>query len=148
MFCPACGTDLADGARFCSSCGAPTQGQQDQKNAPDSGDALHIPSSIADRLPSLVRTELSRLSPERQSQFVEEYRRKSKSVGMAYFLWFTIGLHYLYLNKVGTQLFYWFSFFGLLIWSIIDIFRIPGMVHDYNRDVATDVLRDMKILAN
>ena len=35
---------------------------------------------------------------------------------------------------------------GLFIWMIVDIFRIPGMVRGYNRDVATDVLRDLKII--
>ena len=65
-------------------------------------------------------------------------------MGLAYFLWFIIGLHYLYLNQAGWQFFYWFTLGGFFIWTIIDLFRIPSMTNSYNKDTAINVLRDMR----
>ncbi len=108
----------------------------------------YLPSSISDSLPSMVKVELIKMSPEKQALFVEEYRRKRKNTGIAYVLWFVIGLHYVYLGKIGWQFFYWITLAGLLIWGFIDLFRIPGMVKNYNKDIAMDVFRDLKMTSS
>src|SRR5579884_4011680 len=100
-----------------------------------------IPASIADNLPAMVRNELGKLPAHRQEEFVEEYRRKAKSAGPAYLLWLLLGWHYIYLRKWGIQFLFWLTLGGFFIWWIVDLFRIPGMVRDYNKDVAVDVLR-------
>ena len=105
----------------------------------------YLPNSISDSLPSMVKVELIKMPPEKQALFVEEYRRKKKSTGVAYVLWFIIGLHYMYLGKVGWQFFYWVTIAGLLLWGFIDLFRIPGMVSNYNKDIAMDVFRDLRM---
>ncbi|MGB2800392.1 MAG: TM2 domain-containing protein [Dehalococcoidia bacterium] len=107
-----------------------------------------IPVSVADLLPAMVRGQLAKLPAEQQAEFVEEFRRKRKSTGLAYLLWFIIGLHYVYLGKLGWQIFYWLTFGGFLIWMFIDIFRMPSMVRNYNRDVAVDVFRTLKIITS
>lgn len=108
---------------------------------------LLIPASIADNLPSMVRNELAKLSAQKQEEFIEEYKRKAKSIGVAYVLWFLLGWHYIYLRKWGLQVLYWVTLAGLLIWMIADAFRIPGMIRDYNKDIATDVLRNLKAIS-
>ncbi|MDD5190993.1 MAG: TM2 domain-containing protein [Dehalococcoidales bacterium] len=108
----------------------------------------YIPESISDKLPSMVKIELFKLPPEKQTLFLEEYKRKKKNTGISYVLWLVIGLHYMYLGKVGWQFFYWFTLGGIGIWAFIDIFRMPGMVNNYNRDVAVDVFRDLKMLSS
>ena len=95
----------------------------------------------------MVRNEVSSLAPERQEEFVEEYRRKAKSGGMALFLWF-LGLHYAYVGKWGLFLLFLFTMGGFFIWWFIDIFRVVGMVRNHNKDVAVDVLRNMKTIRN
>ena len=45
-----------------------------------------IPPFIWDILPSVVREGLNELPASRQEQFVEEYRRKEKSIGITYLL--------------------------------------------------------------
>ena len=45
---------------------------------------LYIPSSIATQLPSMVRNELAKLPAQKQEEFIEEYKRKSKSLAIAY----------------------------------------------------------------
>jgi TM2 domain-containing membrane protein YozV len=57
----------------------------------------------------------------------------SKSVGLAYALWFFLGLvsgHRFYLGRAGSavlQIVSYFLFFGF-IWWLVDAFLIPGMV--------------------
>jgi len=82
-----------------------------------------IPRSILDKLPTIVRIEVSKMPAEKQELFIEEYRRKTKSLGIAYVLWFVIGLHYIYLGKLGWQFFYWVTVYGFIIWGVIDLFR-------------------------
>jgi len=106
-----------------------------------------IPTSIYDNLPAMVRNELVKLTPQRQEEFVEEYRRKAKSTGPAYLLWLLLGWHYAYVRKWGIQVLFWVSVGGLFVWWFIDLFRISGMIRDYNKDVAVDVLRNLKALA-
>ena len=105
-----------------------------------------ISASISDNLPAMVRDELANLPAQRQEEFVEEYRRKAKSAGPAYLLLFLIGGHYIYLRKWGIQFLFWVTLGGLLIWWLVDFFRIPGMIRDYNKDVAVGVLRNLKVV--
>jgi hypothetical protein len=96
----------------------------------------------------MVRNELAQLPAARQEEFVEEYRRKAKSQGTAYAIWFLLGWQYAYLGKWGFQVLYWLTAGGLLMWAIADLFRIPAMVRDFNKDVATDVLRSLKTVTS
>jgi hypothetical protein len=32
-------------------------------------------------------------------------------------------------------------------WRFVDLFRMPGMVRDYNKDIAMDVFRDLKVVS-
>jgi len=45
---------------------------------------LYIQSSIAHGLPAMVRNELAKLHAQKQEEFIEEYKRKSKSLPVAY----------------------------------------------------------------
>jgi hypothetical protein len=108
---------------------------------------IYIPSSITKNLPAMVRNELSRLSAQHQQEFVEEYRRKAKSVGGAYVLWLVLGCHYAYVGKWGVQALFWLTFGGVCFWWVVDAFRVPGMVGSYNKDVAVEVLRNLKAVS-
>jgi hypothetical protein len=105
-----------------------------------------IPGSIADNLPAMVRNELTKLPAQRQEEFVEEYKRKAKSTGTAYLLCLLFGGHYMYLRKWGIQFVFWLTLGGIVIWWLVDLFRIPSMIRDYNKDVAVDVLRNLKVV--
>jgi hypothetical protein len=106
-----------------------------------------IPASISDNLPAMVKNEVVKLPAQKQEEFVEEYRRKAKSTGVAYLLWFLLGFHYIYVKKWGIQFLYWVTGAGLFIWAIVDLFRMPAIVRDYNKDIAIDVLRNLKAIS-
>ena len=110
---------------------------------------LYISSGTASDLPSMVRNELATLSAQKQAEFIEEYNRKKKSIALAYiFLFFIFWVHYGYLRKWGLQLLFWFTGGGFLIWWFIDWFRTYGMVQDYNKDMAVEVMRNFKAISN
>ena len=106
-----------------------------------------VPQSVRDSLPTAIRDELARLPAEQQGQFVEEYQRKAKSIVIAYLLWL-VGFHYLYFGKIGVLIIYSLTILVVvgLVWVVVDIFRIPGMVRDYNMDLATETMRNLKII--
>ena len=109
---------------------------------------LTVESSIADILPSIVKEGLTKLPESKQSQFVEEFKRKKKSVGIAYFfLLVCLGMPYGYLGKWGLQWVYWFTGAGFVFWAIYLLFALPGIVKDTNRDIAMEVFRDVKVMS-
>lgn len=109
---------------------------------------LFIPKSMSRDLPSMVNNELARLTAQKQEEFIEEFKRKKKSVGFTYALWFFLGWHYAYLGKWGVQVLFWLTLGGLFFWWFIDLFRVSGMVKNYNKDIAMDVMRNLKAVSN
>lgn len=60
-------------------------------------------------------------------------RSDRKKRRYAYLAWLCLGSHYLYLRRPVVQLLFWLTAGGLLIWWLIDLFRLPEMVQRYNR---------------
>ena len=112
--------------------------------------SLIIESSIADVLPFMVKDALSKMSEGKQSQFVDEYKRKKKSTALAYFfLILCFGCPYGYLGRWGIQIGYWISLFVFVgfLWFIYLLFALPGIVKDANGEIATQIVRDMKVMS-
>ncbi len=108
--------------------------------------SLEIESSVADKLPNMVKTSLAKLSTEHQSQFVEEYKRKSKNLGVMMVLAILFPIQLFLLGKTGLGVALWLTGGGLGIWWLIEIFLTPKRVKDYNENIATTIMRDLKIM--
>lgn len=67
---------------------------------------------------------------------------KLKSTGKAYLFYILFGCHYLYMGKVGIQILFWITGGGFLIWLVIDLFRIPTIVENHNKQI----LEKLKVL--
>jgi len=106
---------------------------------------LLVPPSILYSLPSIVRHELTTLPPHTLQAFLEEYYRQKKSTALAYLLWF-FGFHYLYVGKWALFIIFFLTFGGMFFWWLIDIFRVPGIVGDYNKDVAVRALTSIRAI--
>ena len=157
-FCSSCGTQVPSNSRFCNGCGNELRSQlsaQTSVIAPPRSQqtsGLYVQGRITDRLPTVVRSQLAGLSPNEQNQYLEEYHRKCKKLYLAYIFWFLspfllmIGVHYIYFGKPGWAIMFWVSIGGLFIWWFIDIFRMPSIVRSFNKDVAVDVLRNMRAM--
>lgn len=110
-------------------------------------DKTLVAPSISDGLPAMVRNELTKLPAQRQEEFVEEYSRKARQAPIAYILWLCLGWHYMYQKKWGLQVVFWLTLGGFFVWWLVDAFRIPAMIRDYNKDVAVDTLRNLKAIS-
>lgn len=93
----------------------------------------------------LIQKAYSQLSNDDRMLFESTYKRKAKSTGAAYALWFFFGWHYAYMGQWGTQFLYWFTAAGLGIWGIADLFRLGGLINEHNKDVALNALQQVKI---
>ena len=110
---------------------------------------LYIQSSIAHGLPSMVRNELAKLSAQKQDEFIEEYKRKSKSLPVAYILLLVVcGCHYGYVKKRWIQRLYRLSFGWFFFWAVIDLFRLPWLIEEYNKEMAIEVMRNLKVISH
>ena len=94
-----------------------------------------------------VKNELVKLSIQKQEDFQEEFNRKRKSILVAYICWVIFGLHYAYLNKWGVQVAFWLTGGGLGVWWLIDLFRVPALIKNRNKDTAIEVLRNIKAIS-
>lgn len=106
-----------------------------------------LPASVANAIPTMVRNELGRLSAQKQAEFLEEYLRGAKSTGMGYVCWLLFGLHYAYVGRWGLQAAFWLTAGGGGLWAFIDLFRMPTIVANFNKDLATNVMRNLKAIS-
>ena len=113
-----------------------------QRRGPEArGDrALVIPARVASSLSRTVREQLAYLTPDQQRAFLWRYRAQAKSPVVA-LAFLPLGWHYLYLRKRGLQVLFWLTLGSLAAWWVLDVFRIRGLVRDYNRRVAMHVMR-------
>lgn len=81
-----------------------------------------------------------------QLAFAEEFTRKKKSPALARWVLLPFGMHYAYTGRVLLTLVYLITFGGFGIWWLIDLFRVRGMVREYNRSIAIRVLSDIQVL--
>lgn len=105
-----------------------------------------IPRSIARKLPAMVVTALTKMEPQYQEEFLEEYRRRRRGLFVAWLAWLFFGFHYIYQRRWGMQLLFWLCAGGLGVWWLIDFFRMPGVIDNLNRDLAVNILRDQKVI--
>lgn len=103
-----------------------------------------------DEFPLSVKAAVERMSEPDKAIFYDEYSRKRKSTGTAY-LASLLFLHYAYTGRIGLTAIGWFLSIitgGVVgfVWWLVDLFRIPGIVRDFNASVATTILRDQKII--
>lgn len=103
--------------------------------------------SISGNLPLAVKDGYLELDPNQQVAFQEEFRRRRKSTGVAYLLWFFLGWHYAYLGRWGVQFLYWITLGGLGIWALVDLFRLGWVVGNRNRDISFDVMKDIRAVS-
>lgn len=99
-----------------------------------------LPPDVLDDLVDDVWAEVIRLPVTGQQSFVAAFRARRKSKALTYVLAFALGLHYVYLEEWRTQLLFWVTGGGLGIWGILDLWRIPKLVREKNRQIAKVLL--------
>lgn len=106
-----------------------------------------ITDRIKSQLPEAVVRKVAALDELNQEAFAAEFKKKKKSQGVAFILLLCIpSFHLFYLGRVWLNFIFWGTMGGCGIWWLIDLFRIFGMVREYNKTVAINVLKDIQIL--
>jgi hypothetical protein len=86
------------------------------------------------------------LSDAERAVYASEVVAREKSILVGYVMWFLVGFHYAYVGRWVAQLLFWISGGGLLVWWIIDLFRVPGMIRAHNREVRDHVTQSITAL--
>jgi hypothetical protein len=115
---------------------------------PDAG--MAVSERISRHLPFTVRAQLASLPARAQSEFLQEFQRKSKSLWAAYF-WSLFYCHHALLGRRGTTLAMWLASLATLgmlgmAWWLVDLVRLPGLVRSYNEALAFDILRNLRAI--
>jgi len=106
-----------------------------------------IPSVISRQIPEAVLRRLDSLEPLTQEAYLMEFQKKRKSGFVAFLLWCVFpAWHYFYVSKVWVNLLFWLTIGGFGIWWVIDLFRLSGLVREYNKTIAISVLKEIHFL--
>lgn len=92
--------------------------------------------------PLVVQNRIVDFSPAERDAYVEMYNRNKKSVFTGYICLIPLGWHYAYLNKWGSQILCIITLWGFLPWWIVDWFRLPNLVKEYNADLSLRLLNN------
>lgn len=106
----------------------------------------YIPSRIRDEIPGTVKKSAQNWDEVDADNFVEEYTSKKKSLPISYLL-LVIGWHYVYLEGWGKAFLFWVTGGGLLVWWLVDFFRVPKLVREANKEAAEEVAKNIKMLS-
>ncbi|GBD07587.1 hypothetical protein HRbin21_01417 [bacterium HR21] len=107
---------------------------------------LLLPFSVVEKLPVGIQYMLAEMPPEAQEAFWDEYRRRARVLGVAYFRWLLFGSHYAYLQQWWRQWLHWLTVGGIFVWWLSDLVRLPRLVEERNRDIALEVLRLIRLM--
>ncbi|MHC1791782.1 TM2 domain-containing protein [Solidesulfovibrio sp.] len=108
--------------------------------------SLAIEPSIAARIPTSAKAALAKMTDEQQMMFVEEFKRRSKSTGLMVFLAIVFPIQLFLLGKVGLGFVFLLTMGGFWLWYIVEWFLTPGRVREYNADVATKIVMEIKVM--
>lgn len=96
--------------------------------------------SISKELEELLGAEFEALSGKNKERLCQLYEPQRRTAGMGYILWF-LSLHYAYVRQWQLCTLFIVSFGGLVIWWLVDLFRIPTILRAYNKKTAKELLR-------
>ena len=85
------------------------------------------------------------LTPEQKNYVTLRLSSEKESV-LAYICFFILGAHYFYLGRPLTNILFYITIGGFGIWALIDLFRIPSMVSEYNTNYTIRVIEEAKLL--
>jgi hypothetical protein len=92
----------------------------------------------------------NKLTENQRRYVLPRFEKRKKSTLVTYLLWFFFGVYYFYLGKPGLNFALWFSLCLILglLWLLVDLFRIPGMVSEYNDRLLTELIQESKVVMN
>lgn len=93
---------------------------------------------------------LKGLSDEQKAYVMSQLATKEKDTSMAYLCWF-FGIHYFYLGEPLKNVLYLLTsltIIGIIIWAIIDLFRMKSIVEEANTKIIQELIMESKLIIN
>ena len=108
--------------------------------------SLLIKESLLPHIPATAKAALAKMTPEEQTLFQSEFEKKKRSTGWMIFLSIFFPIQLLLLGKTGLWWVFILTLGGCGFWAIAEIFMTPRRTREYNSDIASKILTDMKIM--
>lgn len=105
-----------------------------------------IPQNILNEISSSAKSSLIKLPEEQQNFFIEEYSKKKKDPTLMLVLAILFPIQLFLLGKTGLGVAYWLTGGGCGVWWIIELFLTNKRTKEYNEELATQILRNIKII--
>jgi TM2 domain-containing membrane protein YozV len=109
---------------------------------PQQGGRPPMPQSAGQPSAGYNTTETQLAQLQRQQMAESRYQDARKSEGIAYLLWFFLGIvggHRFYARSTGVALGMLFTLGGIGLWALIDVFFIGRRIKNVNADIRREV---------
>jgi hypothetical protein len=100
--------------------------------------------SIKLELSEYLGSDYQELSRDKKAQLLALYT-KSRKTEAIYIFWF-LSLHYAYVGKWWKFLCFILTLNGLIVWWLIDLFRLTTILREYNKKKAVQLLYQLQSL--
>lgn len=89
---------------------------------------------------------VNKLTENQRRYVIPRYDSRKRSTGIAYCLWLLFGTYYFYLGKPVVNLALWLCCPLLIgfLWLLVDLFRMPQLVYEYNDKLLMQLIREAK----
>ncbi|WP_345880459.1 hypothetical protein [Shewanella algae] len=109
--------------------------------------ALLVSAETRKHLSPMVVSSLTKLNDEQQGFFEAAFNQKKRSYVVHQLLAIFFPIQFFIRGDVLLGILFWVTGGGLWVWWIWEIFTQRSKVRDYNDKVATEVLRDLRVLS-
>jgi hypothetical protein len=92
---------------------------------------------IEDELEEFLGENFTGLAQEKRLEFFKLYKKHRKTEAI-YVYWF-FNLHYAYVKKWLVFIVFIFTFGGLCLWWLLDLFRLNTILKEYNSNKAKEL---------
>ena len=103
--------------------------------------------ATTEKYPPVVMASFNKMDETQRLTFESAYRQRRWSKGVMVVLAILFPIQHFLLGKTGMGVAFWLTSGGLLVWWIIEIFLVSSRVDEYNGQVATEIARDLKLMA-
>ena len=100
-----------------------------------------------DSYPPVVVVALRSMDETQKLAFATEYQRRARSKWAMRALAVLFPIQLFLLGRPGLGLLYWLTLGGFGAWTIVELCLIDKRVRTYNGELATNIARDLKIMA-
>lgn len=97
--------------------------------------------SVQAELEEYLGEKFTVLPEDKRASLTALYKKKRRTE-VIYIFWF-LNFHYAYVKKWWLLLLFLLSFGGVAIWWVVDLFRLPTILREYNKAKAEELLEGM-----